>query len=105
VLDQLMGATKDLEVGWLLIEEGSSLAGVTLAESALRARTGVSVVAIGRGADVIRNPTPSTPPLAGDHLAVIGTQGQIDETTRLVEAGPSGPAAPNAGSQEPASTS
>ena len=42
------------------------------------------VVAIGRGAEVIRNPEPETPFLAGDHLAVIGTPAQVSKAETLL---------------------
>src|SRR5262249_46297491 len=48
VLEDLVGAGRHLQVGWLIVHEGSRLSGATLADSGLRASTGVSVVAIGR---------------------------------------------------------
>jgi CPA2 family monovalent cation:H+ antiporter-2 len=88
VLGHLVRTAHDLEVGWLLVDADSSVAGRTLSESELRARTGVSVVAIGRGDAVIRNPAPATRLQPDDHIAVIGTQSQIDQAARLVEATP-----------------
>jgi K+/H+ antiporter YhaU regulatory subunit KhtT len=85
LLGHLISAAHDLEVGWLLVDAESSMAGLTLAESGLRPRTGVSVVAIGRGETVIHNPGPATSILTGDHVAVIGSQAQIDEAARLIE--------------------
>jgi CPA2 family monovalent cation:H+ antiporter-2 len=86
VLGHLVSTAHDLEVGWLLVDADSTAAGRSLAESGLRAGTGVSVVAIGRGDTVIHNPAPSTHLQPGDHIAVIGTQAQIDEAARVVEA-------------------
>jgi len=88
VLGHLVSTAHDLEVGWLLVDDQSPLAGRTLADSSLRARTGVSVVAIGRGEIVLNNPGPDTNLLVGDHVAVIGTQPQIEEASRLVELAP-----------------
>jgi CPA2 family monovalent cation:H+ antiporter-2 len=96
VLGHLVNAAHDLEVGWLLVDGESSLAGRTLAESSIRARAGVSVIAVGRGDTVLHNPGPDTRLLVGDHVAVIGTQPQIDEAARLVEQADTG-SAPDAG--------
>jgi len=85
VLGHLVSTAHNLEVGWLLVDAESPLAGRTLAGSSLRARTGVSVVAIGRGDAVLNNPGPDTQLAVGDHVAVIGTQAQINEAARLVE--------------------
>ncbi|HSG01172.1 MAG TPA: cation:proton antiporter [Vicinamibacterales bacterium] len=85
VLGHLVSTAQDLEVGWLLVDLESSMAGRTLSQSGLRARTGVSVIAIGRGDVVLNNPGPDTELQVGDHVAVIGTQPQIVEAARLVE--------------------
>jgi len=85
VLGHLIAAARDLEVGWLLVDEASGIAGQTLVETGLRAKTGVSVVAIGRGDQVINHPEPTTRLHAGDHVAVIGTQAQIDVAAALIE--------------------
>ncbi len=98
VLGHLVSTANDLEVGWLLVDADSSVAGQTLANSSLRARTGVSVVAIGRADSVLHNPGPDTPLLVGDHVAVIGTQPQIDEASRLVEQDDGGSASGAGGS-------
>jgi K+/H+ antiporter YhaU regulatory subunit KhtT len=91
VLGHLVSTANDLEVGWLLVDVDSTVAGRSLVESGLRARTGVSVVAIGRGDTVINNPAPSTHLQPGDHIAVIGTQAQIDEAAQVVESGRESP--------------
>ena len=85
VLGHLVSTAHDLEVGWLLVDAESSMAGRTLSQSGLRARTGVSVIAIGRGDAVLNNPGPDTELQVGDHVAVIGTQPQIVEAAALVE--------------------
>jgi CPA2 family monovalent cation:H+ antiporter-2 len=77
VLNDLVHAVKDLEIGWLLLEAGSPLVGLTLAEAGLRQTTGVSVVAIARGETLIRNPEPTEAFGPGDRVAVIGTPGQV----------------------------
>jgi len=79
VLEDLVGAGRHLEVGWLVVQDGSRLSGATLAGSGLRATTGVSVVAIGRDGTLIGNPSPEEILHAGDRLAVIGTPAQVSE--------------------------
>ena len=61
-----------------------SLAGKTLAESAIGARTGVNVVAIDDGAGaVLRNPTAGKSLREGESLLVVGTGEQRAEFTRV----------------------
>jgi CPA2 family monovalent cation:H+ antiporter-2 len=84
ILDHLITGARDLEVGWILVDEASPLVGHTLAESALRSRTGVLVVAIGRGTEILRNPGPDVPLLVGDHVAVIGTTSQVAEAEKIL---------------------
>ena len=77
VLNDLVHAVKDLEIGWLLLEEGSLLVGLTLADAGLRQTAGVSVVAIARGDALIRNPEAAEVFRPGDRVAVIGTPEQV----------------------------
>jgi CPA2 family monovalent cation:H+ antiporter-2 len=77
VLNDLVHAVKDLEIGWLQLDEGSLLVGLTLADAGLRQTTGVSVVAIARGQTLIRNPDATEVFRPGDRVAVIGTPEQV----------------------------
>jgi len=86
VLDDLLEHARDLDIGWLEVREGSPFAGKTLAESQIRARAGVSVVAIGRHQDLVSNPGPSQSLHAGDRIAVIGTAAQVAAVRALFEA-------------------
>jgi CPA2 family monovalent cation:H+ antiporter-2 len=83
VLDDLVGAARQLDMTWVAIEAGNPLAGRTIAESDLRARTGASVVAIARGSGLVANPTPEEVITAGDHLAVIGSPEQIERARTI----------------------
>jgi len=85
VLDDLMEAAKDLQVGWLTIPDDSGLAGATLAQSGFRQRTGVSIVAIGRHEQLIANPAPEAVLRAGDRIALIGSPREIAEAERLID--------------------
>jgi K+:H+ antiporter len=83
VLDDLVNAARNLEVGWFTVAAESPLAGKTLNESGLRAQTGVSVVAIGRGNQAITHPGPREVFAPDDRIAVIGTPTQVASAGRL----------------------
>jgi CPA2 family monovalent cation:H+ antiporter-2 len=85
VLDDLVHAAKDLEVGWLVVEAGSAVAGRALADTLLRATAGVTVVAIARHNDLIRNPGPREVLEPADRVAVIGSPTQVAAAERFFE--------------------
>jgi len=76
-LETLLGGDTLLE--WVEVDEDSPIAGRTLAESDLRAKTGASVVAIERGDDVIPSPGADTTIRAGDTLVVVGTRADCED--------------------------
>lgn len=86
VLHDLVNAAQGVEVTWLTVEAGSPLAGLTIAATHLRTRTGASIVAISRPTGLIPNPEPSEIVNSGDRLAVIGTSRQVDEVNRSISA-------------------
>ena len=63
----------------------SPIAGVRLADSGLRERAGVTVVAISRDGSFVTNPEADTEIAAGDRLAVIGTPAQINSATAVTK--------------------
>lgn len=76
-------STDDLEVPlgdaiieWVDIDEGSPVAGQTLAESDLRNVSGVSVLAVQRGSETIPNPEADLRIEPGDILVALGTREQ-----------------------------
>jgi CPA2 family monovalent cation:H+ antiporter-2 len=71
-LVQIGTAQQLFDFTWLEVRAGSSLDGRTLAELALRRRTGVSVVGILRDGVLQPNPGPDDVLRAGDMLAVLG---------------------------------
>ncbi len=77
VLHDLLGASRGVEVTWLLVDPDSPLAGRTIAQSHLRSRTGASIVAISRGATIVTNPDVTTRIEPADRLAVLGTTEQV----------------------------
>lgn len=62
----------------ITIDPLSHAVGKSLAELNLRARTGASVLAIGRGGGGFASPTPTEPLHAGDVLAINGSDGAIE---------------------------
>jgi CPA2 family monovalent cation:H+ antiporter-2 len=85
VLEDFVHAAKDLEVGWLVVEPGSAVAGQALADTLIRATAGVTVVAIARHKDLIRNPGPQEKLEPGDRVAVIGSPTQVAAAERFFE--------------------
>ncbi len=77
VLDELVKAAGDLELGWLVVADTSPLSGVRIVDASLRQIAGVSVVAISRERAVISNPGPEVIFVPGDRVALIGTPEQV----------------------------
>jgi K+/H+ antiporter YhaU regulatory subunit KhtT len=65
-----------IETEWMRIAAGSDLSGKSIAESEVRTKTGVSVVAVVREEEVIPSPDPDTKLEPGDVVGVLGTTGQ-----------------------------
>jgi len=77
VLQDIVSATRDLEIGWIEVGPTSGLAGQRLADAGLREDAGISVVGIARPAGLVSNPGPDTVFEVGDKVAVIGTASQV----------------------------
>ncbi|EID52660.1 putative regulatory ligand binding protein, C-terminal domain of K+ channels like protein [Saccharomonospora xinjiangensis XJ-54] len=71
----------------LTIKSGSPFDGHTLADTALRTRTGVSVVAVMRAGQINPSPTPEFLFTAGDVLVVVGTSDGLDEAAKILKQG------------------
>src|SRR5690606_6082216 len=84
VLRGLLDAEDSIELRWLSLPPGSPIAGQTLAEANLRARTGASVVAIMRDSQLTANPKSGTVFQPGDRVGVIGDQEQIAAVESLL---------------------
>ena len=69
-VETMLGDDTFLE--WYGVTETADIAGKSLADARVRERTGVSIVAIQRGDDLISPPTPETVLEVGDTLVVIG---------------------------------
>ncbi|EHR60731.1 putative regulatory ligand binding protein, C-terminal domain of K+ channels like protein [Saccharomonospora cyanea NA-134] len=71
----------------MAIKGGSPYDGHTLADAALRSRTGVSVVAVMRAGQVHPSPTPDFLFTGGDVLVAVGTSDGLDEAARILKQG------------------
>ena len=85
VVDDLIKASRDLELGWLVVSDRSPLAGVRIVDASLRQIAGVSVVAISRERAVISNPGPDVMFVPGDRVALIGSPEQVAAVEPLFE--------------------
>jgi CPA2 family monovalent cation:H+ antiporter-2 len=84
VLDDLVHAARQLEMQWVTLDGASAAAGRTIAETALRSRTGASIVAIGRGDALLPNPDATARLEAGDRIAMIGGSAQIAQALQVL---------------------
>jgi len=79
-LSAMQQEVKGLAIDWVTVPPSSELDGITIAASALRARHGVTIVAVARGEEQTPVPSPDFRLVAGDVLIVIG---RPDDVTRL----------------------
>ncbi len=84
VLDQLLMSTRDVEIAWHALGEGSPLVDRTLAEADLRSRVGASVVALVRNRQVMANPKSNIRFQTGDVLGLIGDVDELEVAARLI---------------------
>ncbi|WP_435126282.1 cation:proton antiporter regulatory subunit [Halobaculum sp. D14] len=68
----------DTLLEWHELPADSPLVGQTLQDADVRGRTGVTVIAVQRGDETIRNPFPDTTLTDGDTVIVVGTDDQMD---------------------------
>lgn len=73
LLSQLRRTSELIETEWVRLKRGSNLSGKNIGESEIRARTGVSVVAVVREEEILPSPGPETMLESGDVLGVLGT--------------------------------
>jgi TrkA domain protein len=71
----------------LPIAPGSPYVDRTLGETAIRTRTGASVVAVLRGEDVFASPTPEFRFRSGDRVIVVGTEDGVRAVAALLGSG------------------
>ena len=88
VFPELKQHLPDIDIETFRIEEGSTLAGKTLAEVSLRKNHGVTVLAIKRGKETITNPTGDIRLDALDIVVLIGKRESINKVSSLVLSSP-----------------
>jgi K+/H+ antiporter YhaU regulatory subunit KhtT len=85
VLDQLITATRGVEIAWQPVAEHSTLVGKSIKEANLRAQIGTSVIVLLRDGHVIPNPQSDTHFEVGDLVGVIGTVQELAATAELLD--------------------
>ena len=78
---------REEEHDWITVPDAFQ-AGMSLAELDLRARTGVSIVAVDRGGTIDSVPAPTYTPRPGDRLLVLGAAGSLSSLAEFFEADP-----------------
>lgn len=92
VLNRLAGLREqaaELVTEQIPVPAGSPYAGRTLGDTQARTRTGASIVAVMRGADVIPSPAPDLLFAIGDTVVAVGTRPGIDALSRIITDGTS----------------
>ncbi len=84
-LSRLRRASAAMEIEWQTLPAATPLAGNTIAETGVRARTGASVVTVLRGEEAFTNPAADMRLEPGDVLAVLGTARQRSDFRALAE--------------------
>lgn len=79
-LNEVQHEIEGLSIDWLRIKAGSPLSGRSLAESAIQAQTGASVVAVTRGTQAVASPPADFVLEEGDLIVAVG---QPDGVARL----------------------
>jgi TrkA domain protein len=88
IVEELEMALGELQIEWTHVPDNSPAIGKTLAECGLRAKTGVTVIAILREPEPISGAQPGDVIQRGDTLVAVGKAGQFTEFRRLLAEGP-----------------
>ena len=86
-LDELQQRVEGLAIDWLSITREWFADGKTIADTQMRRRTGVSIVAILRGASTVPSPEPSQRLQGGDTVVVVGTPDGIEAARAVLRSG------------------
>jgi TrkA domain protein len=73
-------------IDWITIQSGSEQIGATIGGGQLRARTGISVVALVRGDETLPAPGPDQVLESGDVVVAVGTPDGLRQLRALLEA-------------------
>jgi TrkA domain protein len=90
IVEDLEMALGELSIEWVKVPDSSPLMGKTLAEAALRAKTGITIIAILREPEPVSGAQPNDVIQQGDTLVTVGRAGQYAAFHRLLEQGDSG---------------
>jgi TrkA domain protein len=88
LVEHLEGQHRDLtpiQTHQLAVVPGSRYDGATMGDTALRSRTGASIIAVVRGGVVHPSPRPDFALEGGDLLVVVGTEDGLAAAARLLE--------------------
>lgn len=83
----LQQSVEGLTIDWLSVGSSWECAGRTVAETELRARTGVTIVAVVRDGETVASPGPDFRIEAGDTLVVVGTPDGINAAALCLDSG------------------
>ncbi|MBA2643672.1 MAG: cation:proton antiporter regulatory subunit [Actinobacteria bacterium] len=90
IIEDLEVALGELHIEWVPVPDTSPAIGRTLADARLRARTGVTVIAILREPEPVSGAQPDDVVQQGDTLVGVGKGGQFAAFRRLLADGPFG---------------
>lgn len=90
IIEDLEVALGELHIEWVPVPDTSPAIGRTLADARLRARTGVTVIAILREPEPVSGAQPDDIVQRGDTLVGVGKGGQFAAFRRLLAEGPFG---------------
>lgn len=85
-VEELETVLAQLTIDWLAVPEGSPLAGRSIGQMELRRRTGLTIMAIIRGHQVLAGPTSDDVVEADDRIVVAGRRDGLAELHRLLAA-------------------
>ena len=88
IVEELEMALGELQIEWIPVPDSSPGIGMTLADARLRARTGVTIIAILRDPQPVSGAQPEDTIQRGDTLVAVGKAGQFGHFRRLLAEGP-----------------
>jgi K+:H+ antiporter subunit KhtT len=88
IVEELEMALGELQIEWVPVPDTSPGIGHTLAKLQLRARTGVTVIAILREPEPVSGAQPDDVIQQGDTLVAVGKAGQFAQFRKLLAEGP-----------------
>jgi TrkA domain protein len=88
IVEELEMALGELHIEWIPVPDSSPAIGLSLADAKLRARTGVTVIAMLREPEPVSGAQPEDVVQRGDTLVGVGKAGQFAEFRRLLVEGP-----------------